>query len=248
MPRSITYSVVGSTQEVAVRLAKEGAPHGTAVTAESQLLGHGREGRPWVSPKGGLYTSVVLRPEAAAFPLLSLAAGYELRNVLAPKVPRAKVSVKWPNDLLLAPMEGGSPPRKFGGVLTDVISRPGVAAFAVVGVGINIDCAPGDFPPEMQGQFASLREYADGALTAKDLQEPVREAVLRACASVSTPEGRRGLPEALAPFLFGVGHPVTIEGSRGTFRGIGAEGQALVEVEGGTTRSLNVGELSLEVP
>ena len=249
MPRTISYSVVSSTQEVAVRLAKEGAPHGTAVTAESQLLGHGREGRTWVSPKGGLYTSVVLRPEPTAFPLLSLAVGLELERTLSPLAPKARLVVKWPNDLLLAPAEGTSVTRKTGGVLTDIITRPGISAFAVVGVGLNVDCNRNDFPPELQAQVASLQEFSDRRLVPAELGESVVDAVVRACGLVSTPEGREGLPSALQPHLFGVGSEVTFEGSRGTFQGIGQEGEALVQLEdGGPPRSVRAGELLIEVP
>lgn len=249
MPRSISYSVVGSTQEVAIRLAKEGAPHGTSVTAETQLLGHGRQGRPWVSPKGGLYSSVVVRPEPPAFPLLSLAVGLELRQLLTSFVPRAHVTIKWPNDLLLSPLEGGRTPRKAGGVLTDIITVPGIRTFAVVGVGLNITCNLTDFPPDLQEHVACLREYAEAPLSARELQDPVLEAVTRACTRVSSVEGRQSLPTALQPHLFGLGRPVSIDGSRGTFQGVGPEGEALVQLEGGgPPRAMHAGELSIEVP
>ncbi|MDE1879978.1 MAG: biotin--[acetyl-CoA-carboxylase] ligase [Euryarchaeota archaeon] len=249
MPRSITYSVVDSTQEVALRLAREGAPHGTSVSAETQLLGRGREGRAWASPKGGLYASVVLRPEASAFPLLSLSAGLELRELLAERAPKAKVMIKWPNDLLLVPRDAPGSARKVGGVLTDIITRPGITTVAVVGVGLNVDVAVSDLPPDLQRQVASLREFTPGPVSVRDLQEPVLHAVVRACQRVSTSEGRASLPQAVAKHLFGVGSPVALEGARGTFRGVGPGGEALVEPEGGgPPRALHAGELKIEVP
>lgn len=247
MPRCISYSVVGSTQEVATRLAKEGAPHGTAVLAETQLLGRGREGSAWVSPKGGLYCSVVVRPEAPVYPLLSLAAALEVRHALVHHVPKGTISIRWPNDLMIAAKDDARPPRKFGGVLTDVLTRPGSPTLAVVGVGVNVDSRIDDFPPELQEQVAILREFRETPLPIAELGEPVRSAVLRACERLLLPSGRQDLPKALAEHLWGVGRKVTVEGRLGTFTGVGGEGEALVRLdEGGATRPVLPGELHLE--
>ncbi len=60
------YREVGSTQDVAGRLAASGAEHGTAVIAETQSAGRGRMGRRWHSPPGAnLYTTIILRPKIA---------------------------------------------------------------------------------------------------------------------------------------------------------------------------------------
>lgn len=247
MPRSISYSVVGSTQEVATRLAREGAPHGTTVVAESQLLGRGREGRTWVSPKGGLYASVVVRPDPSAFPFLSLAVGRQLQALLSRYATRGQVRVRWPNDLMALSPDPGVPARKLGGVLTEVVVRHGVDAFAVVGVGINVEGRRSDFPPELQDHVAFLSELSDQPLSLKDLAGPVREAVLGACERVATDPGRQALPGELQGCLFGIGRTVALEGAVGTFKGVGPRGEALVQVEGEPApRSLVSGELTLE--
>lgn len=249
MPRSISYSVVGSTQEVALRLGREGAPQGTLVTAETQLLGRGREGRAWVSPKGGFYASMVVRPHSEAFPLLSLASGYELRERIAPLASQGAVWVKWPNDLLLLPREGAetAPPRKIAGVLTDVVVRPGIDAFAVVGVGINVEGRRSDFPPELQASVAFLRDVADRMPSPKELEHLVREALTHAVHRVGTKSGRDALPTLLRPHLWGVGRSFPVPGGRATFEGINEDGEALLQPEGGgPKRTMRAGELSLE--
>lgn len=55
------YDQVGSTNDEALRLAREGAGHGTAVHADEQTDGRGRLSRRWLSPPGNLYLSIILR-------------------------------------------------------------------------------------------------------------------------------------------------------------------------------------------
>lgn len=247
MARCISYSVVGSTQEVALRLAKEGAPHGTAVRAETQMLGRGRQGASWASPKGGLYLSMVVRPDLAVLPLLSLGVGMELRDLLAPHAKHGTIQIKWPNDLLAIPAHGGHA-RKLGGVLTDVVTRPGIDTYAVVGVGINVQGRRSDLPPDLEPNVVFLSEISPGPVAEKELEKPVRAAILQACTRLADPKVREGLPSALAPHLYGVGKPVAVEGVRGTFVGVGPKGEALVEVHGESSpRTFEAGELRLEV-
>ena len=57
------YDRIGSTNDEAMRLAREGAAHGTIVHADEQTAGRGRLSRRWLSPPGNLYLSIVLRPD-----------------------------------------------------------------------------------------------------------------------------------------------------------------------------------------
>src|SRR2546425_1043104 len=56
------YAQVGSTNDEAATLAAQGAAEGTAVLAVEQTGARGRRQRAWLSPAGGLWLSVVLRP------------------------------------------------------------------------------------------------------------------------------------------------------------------------------------------
>ncbi len=132
-----------STQERARELARAGAPHGTLVVSRVQTGGRGRLGRRWGSPPGGLWMSLVLRPqiptEVAARTTQAAAVGVAkaLRGL------GVKASIKWPNDLLV---DG----RKICGILAEssVESVPLAAKkvepgegrpvdFVVLGVGLN---------------------------------------------------------------------------------------------------------------
>src|SRR3989338_10843754 len=71
------YGVVASTMDLAHRLAAADSPEGTLISAAEQLGGRGRQGRRWVSAPGGLYCSVILRPQVPLeqTPQLALVAG-----------------------------------------------------------------------------------------------------------------------------------------------------------------------------
>ncbi len=132
------FEQVTSTNEVARQLADAGAPEGTAVVARTQTEGRGRLGRRWVSPPGGLWLSVVLRPLAAPHevPRLGLAVGLACSRAVERSC-GVQVGLRWPNDLVV---HG----RKVGGVLVE--SGPELR-WVVVGIGINANVAQ-DLLPE----------------------------------------------------------------------------------------------------
>lgn len=121
----------GSTNDDAKRLALAGEPHGTAVLASEQTGGRGRFGRPWSSPKGGVYVSAVLRPEVppVLVPPLALAAALGVARGI--ETLGVKPVLKWPNDVLL---EGG----KLAGILLEVSAEADALEWAVLGVGVNV--------------------------------------------------------------------------------------------------------------
>ncbi|MFR1637678.1 MAG: biotin--[acetyl-CoA-carboxylase] ligase [Eggerthellaceae bacterium] len=84
-----------------------GEPEGLVVRALRQVSGYGRQGRSWTSPEGGLYCSLLLRPQVAPreLPTLSLVVGMAVRRALVALAgARAEeaVRIKWPNDVVLA--------------------------------------------------------------------------------------------------------------------------------------------------
>ena len=117
--RLLRYGRVDSTQRIA-----RGLPVGTVVIADSQTAGHGRYGREWVSPPGGLYTSIVLAPD----PLLPLRAGVAVAEALSEcGIP---AQLKWPNDVTV---DG----KKIAGVLIEEADGT-----MILGIGVNLDRVP----------------------------------------------------------------------------------------------------------
>jgi BirA family transcriptional regulator, biotin operon repressor / biotin---[acetyl-CoA-carboxylase] ligase len=134
-----------STQDRARELAGAGSPHGTLVIAGIQTGGRGRLSRAWGSPEGGLWMSLVLRPdlEAASAPRLTQTAAVAVAKAL--RELGADVGIKWPNDLLAEP--GG---RKICGILAESSLRPARPGqpphldHALLGVGLNANLDPED--------------------------------------------------------------------------------------------------------
>ncbi len=137
----MTYDEVTSTNDLVKRALEEGEPEGLAVGARAQTAGYGRQGRAWKSPEGGMYVSLLLRPQVplAQLPTLSLVAGMAVRRALVALAPgaAARVKIKWPNDVVHAPARAaeGAPFRlaKLCG-----ISLESHAGGICVGIGVNV--------------------------------------------------------------------------------------------------------------
>jgi BirA family transcriptional regulator, biotin operon repressor / biotin---[acetyl-CoA-carboxylase] ligase len=133
VPAVHPFLEVGSTNDIALALAKDGAPHGTVVLAEAQTSGRGRSGRPWDSPAGsGIWLSIVLRPGGGSATAAPLQVGRIVAGAITRQHPAARPRLKWPNDVLI----GG---RKVAGILCESTGGSGGVEVLVAGVGINTD-------------------------------------------------------------------------------------------------------------
>jgi BirA family transcriptional regulator, biotin operon repressor / biotin---[acetyl-CoA-carboxylase] ligase len=160
------FSELDSTNSHARRLAEQSAPEGEVVIAESQTLGRGRLGRPWVSPPYvNLYLSVILRPKLPPIdaPQITLMAGVALADAVAEFIPVVP-AIKWPNDILA----GG---RKLAGVLTESACRAEGIDFVILGIGVNINYPVESMPDAIRQRATSLISLAGASVS--------RESVLR---------------------------------------------------------------------
>ncbi|WP_419901617.1 biotin--[acetyl-CoA-carboxylase] ligase [Kiloniella sp.] len=131
---------VGSTNDEVRLLAEQGAQDGTVVWALRQSAGRGRHGRTWTSPEGNLYFSILLRPSVsiAEAANLSFVASLGLADAIRTFIPECKISLKWPNDVLL---EG----RKISGVLLESkANNSGKLEYLIMGIGVNLQHYPDD--------------------------------------------------------------------------------------------------------
>ena len=102
--RVTCYDDVRSTNELVKEAARAGEKEGLVVTALTQGAGYGRTGHAWKSPLGGLYFSMLLRPEVSLeqLPTLSLLTSFAIREALGDldATLEEAVKIKWPNDVM----------------------------------------------------------------------------------------------------------------------------------------------------
>ena len=124
------FDKLDSTNDLAFSLALQNKKEGEVIAANIQGKGKGRLGRKWYSPKGGIYFSIILRPDI----LIDKAGLITLMSAVAVcKALRAmglNTQVKWPNDIVVGR-------RKLCGILTEIDAAGQDVQFLVVGVGIN---------------------------------------------------------------------------------------------------------------
>lgn len=223
-----------STNRVAFDRGRAGAPAGTTIVAEAQSAGRGRLGRAFYSPPySNLYTSIVLRPSCsiAEAPTLILGAAVAVADTVAAFLgdPGA-VAIKWPNDVQI---HG----RKTSGILMESSVEGTRIAFAVLGIGVNLnvdrETFPDDFRPLATSLSSELGRPVERAAFARRLFENLE--------SVLDTHARSGF-EALRPRFEAcfrmAGSPVTVEelgGHRiaGLARGIAANGALEIEIQSG---------------
>jgi BirA family transcriptional regulator, biotin operon repressor / biotin---[acetyl-CoA-carboxylase] ligase len=127
------FTELGSTQDLAIYMAENSpeAVNGTAILAEQQDKGRGRLKSRWISPDGGIWLSIILKPlmPASKSPLLSFTAALAVCETIAQQT-SLESKVKWPNDVLINH-------KKVCGILLDVATKGDRVEYAVIGIGIN---------------------------------------------------------------------------------------------------------------
>lgn len=162
-----------STMKDAAALARQGKPHGTAVMADIQTAGIGRQGHQWHSEDpGGLYLSIILRLDIAPalLPILTMALGLAVQRAVN-DLAHVSTDLRWPNDVLLNN-------RKLAGILAQ--SAEGAL---IAGIGLNVNQS--EFPPDLTEIATSLkretgREHSKDALAERIIAESLRHASLLA--------------------------------------------------------------------
>ncbi len=153
--RLLFAETMASTNQTLLEAAKAGrAVCGMVALCERQTAGRGRQRRLWHSPAGlNLYFSVLWesRQPPERMPQLAMVAALALREALDAAAPEARIGLKWPNDL----WDGAG--RKLSGILCECPPWQGETRQAVIGIGVNVNAAREDFPPELAATAGSLR-------------------------------------------------------------------------------------------
>jgi BirA family biotin operon repressor/biotin-[acetyl-CoA-carboxylase] ligase len=221
-----------STMDEARRLAREGCPSFSVAVAETQTKGRGRLMRHWHSQAGGLYFTIVLRPDlppADCFKLNFLA------SVCLARLLRHRcgidAEIKWPNDILVNQLK-----------LVGILSESGIMSNRVdyvnIGIGINVN----NPPPETTPEATSIKH-----LIGKPLPRPA----LLADFLDEFEAGVRGVDgidiiSEWKQYGISFGRPVTVASTGGEFRGvtedIDAEGALLLRLPDGSLKRILYGD------
>ncbi len=146
----IYYDEVDSTNNAAKRIAKE-SDDGTVVISRIQKSGRGRLGRPWISPEGGIWLSIIIKPKislehASRLTILAgIAVTKTMRNMDVDAV------IKWPNDVLINK-------KKVCGILTELNAEIEQIDYVIVGIGINANNEIDDFTEDLRKNSTTLKQ------------------------------------------------------------------------------------------
>lgn len=150
------FNEVTSTNLVAKELAQAGAPSGTIIVAGQQTAGRGRMGRSFISPPGGIYLSMIIRPQITSEKSIfyTTAACVGVCRAIE-HISNKKPLIKWVNDIYL---DG----KKVCGILTEAATdiESGGIEYLILGIGLNFATKKNSIPDEMAEIMTSM--YIEG--------------------------------------------------------------------------------------
>jgi len=234
-------SEVASTNTLAMEMAASGTPEGTVVIAETQTGGKGRLGRKWISPKGNLYLSVVLRPNVPMHkaPLITLMGAVAVASAIRTTCGLA-AGIKWPNDILISG-------QKVSGLLTEMSAEQDRIRHIVLGIGVDVNMEMGELPPEVRGLTTTLAAEAG----AKINRTALLQQLLRDLESWYQKflKNDADILEEWKQLNLTIGNRVTVSGAgeslEGLAQGVDNEGRLIVRLDDGTIRTVAAGDVTI---
>ena len=129
--RAYYFDTIDSTQNFAAKISKNTKENGTVIISQKQTSGRGRLNRKWISPKGGIWLSIILHPkfDITFTTLIPIAASLAL-SLAIEKTLKKKPQLKWPNDVTIIG-------KKVAGMLVDLSIESNEIDNLILGVGIN---------------------------------------------------------------------------------------------------------------
>jgi len=237
------FPSLGSTNDLLKTLARQGAPHGTAILAGHQTGGHGRLGRSFHSPEGmGVYLSFLIRPDCAPTALMHLTCATAVAMCEAVEAACGlRPGIKWTNDLVYGR-------RKLGGILTELgLSSQGTADYAIIGIGINCRQTEQDFPEELRAMAGSLDTITGEKNDPARLAAAMLESLHRMDTGLLTQKS--AILEAYRRDCVTLGQEISVvrgnDIRHGTALSVDVEGALIVRFTDGSIQAVNSGEVSI---
>ena len=237
------YKSLESTNKAAKEMAVAGAEHGTVIISDCQTMGRGRYSRNFFSPSGGgLYMSIVLRPEVlhfknptsvTAFAAVSVCESIESISKKAPKI-------KWVNDIFI---DG----KKVCGILTEAVTdfESGGLDWIVVGIGINVYIRAEDFPGELQSLATSI--YSDERIPG--VRNKLSAEIINRILGFETSPSETEIFEKYKKRLMMLGKEITVNQNQMEYKAtaidVDSVGHLIVKNRNGETITLSTGEIRI---
>jgi BirA family biotin operon repressor/biotin-[acetyl-CoA-carboxylase] ligase len=226
------------------KLARDGVREGVVVFAESQSAGRGRLGRKWLSPaRKGLWFSVLLRPELTPQETtqLTVASATALRRAIQAGTGLVP-EIEWPNDILI----GG---KKVAGILTELHAELDQVKYVILGIGLNVNLNPSEFPTDLRRCATSLKIELNYAVPRPELAAHCLRELDRDYARISSNHFAPVADEWEAHCTT-IGHLVAIRTAHGQMRGraeaLGEDGALLLRTEHGHLERIAAGDVIIE--
>ena len=227
------------------KAAEQGAelPEGYVVAALSQSGGRGRQSRTFSSPSGGLYFSLLLKPGTMAGDttiITALAAVAVCRAV--EELCGIKTSIKWVNDIYIGD-------KKLCGILTEgsIEGETRRLDNAVLGIGVNVNSALRDFPPEISDTVTTLREHTGNVIPRGKLLAMILNNFERLYDGLNNPSV---ISEAMGEYrhrMFILGREIEVISPAGNYFAVAVDvddrGRLKVRTADGNTVTLDSGEV-----
>lgn len=200
------FQQLESTMNTAREMARQGADEMTTVVAEVQTRGRGRLERQWDSETGGLYFTVVLRPEVP--PMLSyrinFSAAVEMARTLR-HLHGVDARLKWPNDILVGE-------DKIAGMLAEMETKGDRVKYINLGIGLNVNNRPGPHLPKA----VSVSEILGSSVPRKAILSDFLDRLHGAIREI----GQRDVIAEWKTLAATLGRRVTIATTREAFEGV----------------------------
>ncbi len=237
------YKSLESTNKTAKEMAVAGAEHGTVIISDCQTMGRGRYSRNFFSPSGGgLYMSIVLRPEVlhfenptsvTAFAAVSVCEAIESISKKAPKI-------KWVNDIFIDR-------KKVCGILTEAVTdfESGGLEWIVLGIGINVYIRAEDFPGDLQSLATSI--YSDERMPG--VRNKLSAEIINRILGFETSPSETEIFEKYKKRLMMLGKEITVNQNRMEYKAtaidVDSVGHLIVKNENGEIITLSTGEIRI---
>jgi len=229
-----SYAWVDSTMKIAYSLAEEGAKEGTVVVAEEQSQGKGRGNRYWFSPVGGLWFSIILRPQIALpnITQLNILGAIGIIEAIRKDFFLLSPQIRWPNDVLIRK-------KKVGGVLCRAKSMGKNVDFIIMGIGINLNID--EFPSPLCFTATSLKREIGHYIP----REVFLSGILRELEKlyISSKDNFSSIIEKARLFSSLLGRQVRVRMGKKEFIGLAQDlderGELVIRLENGTYKKID---------